>query len=122
MDEAQLQQGMENGKEPGLGTDTFSRAEGKSRCMTGFREAVSRPGTLLGASIPGIFLEAVGTRASHLGHPNFGNSGSDHHLGMKLGSIKIASQVWGDWARIQSCENNKQNHPGSQCLSRLSGI
>lgn len=96
---------MENGKEPGLGKDTFSRAEGKSRCMTGFGE-VSEHSWRNTSDVqhPRAIWEAVGIRASHLGQPRSGHPVGDHQLGMSLRSSKIAPQVWGNWNGMRSCE------------------
>lgn len=96
--------GNGEGKEPEVGEDTVSRAEGRLRCMTGFREVSEQPRkNAFGSSIPGIFLEAVDTRPSHLGHPGAGNPGSDHLLVVRRENSKIAApQSLGDlgWGTV----------------------
>lgn len=99
---------------------TLPRAERRPRCMIGFRErTVSSPVRApLGYGIPQIFLEAVDTGVSHLRHPGSGNSASDHHLGVRLGSSKIAapqSLEDLDWDRVPR-RWPEQNHAGPQCL------
>lgn len=82
---------------------------------------MSSPGRIpSGSNIPGIFLEAVDTRASHLGHPGAENPGNDHHLMVRLESSKIAaSQHLGDldWGIVLR-KWPEQNHVAYSRLAR----